>query len=147
MTMEIKGVGLDVGERRIGRLMRINGIRPVRTRRHKVATDSLHRLGVASNLLDGDFLATTPNQKWAGDISYIVNRNGLRWRDAPREYGPHKPLYNSWKRWGELGVFTRMMEGLSAQKAEPQTVMINATYLKAHRTASSLGVRKGIWGA
>ena len=77
----------------------------------------------------------------------FVNRNGLRWRDAPREYGPHKTLYNRWKRWGEMGVFTRMMQGLSAQKAEPQTVMIDATYLKAHRTASSLGVKKGILGA
>jgi len=31
----------------------------------------------------------------------FVNRNGLRWRDAPREYGPHKTLYNRWKRWGD----------------------------------------------
>ena len=31
----------------------------------------------------------------------FVNRNGLRWRDAPSEYGPHKTLYNRWKRWGE----------------------------------------------
>jgi transposase len=34
----------------------------------------------------------------------FVNRNGLRWRDAPREYGPAKTLYNGWKRWGEKGV-------------------------------------------
>jgi hypothetical protein len=52
--------------------------------------------------------------------------------------------YNRWKRWGAMGVFARMMEGLSAQRAEPQTVMIDATYLKAHRMASSLGVKKGI---
>ncbi|KHS41698.1 IS5 family transposase [Novosphingobium subterraneum] len=71
----------------------------------------------------------------------FVNRNGLRWREAPREYGPHKTLYNRWERWGEMGVFGRTMEGLSAQKAEPQTVMIDATYLKAHRTASNLGVK------
>jgi transposase len=68
----------------------------------------------------------------------FVNRNGLRWRDAPKDYGPHKTLYSRWKRWGEMGVFVRMMEGLSAQGAEPKTVMIDATYLKAHRTASSL---------
>lgn len=24
----------------------------------------------------------------------FINRNGLRWRDAPKEYGPHKTLYN-----------------------------------------------------
>ena len=28
----------------------------------------------------------------------FINRNGLGWRDAPREYGPHKTLCNRWKR-------------------------------------------------
>ncbi len=73
----------------------------------------------------------------------FVNRNGLRWCDAPKAYGPHKTLYNRWKRWGEMGVFLRMMEGLAAAGAEPRTVMIDATNLKAHRTASSLRVKKG----
>ncbi|MFT8462226.1 IS5 family transposase [Acetobacter persici] len=76
----------------------------------------------------------------------FVNRNGLRWRDAPREYGPHKTLYNRWKRWGAMGIFIRMMDGLAAGKAEPQTIMIDATYLKAHRTASSLRLKKGARG-
>lgn len=70
----------------------------------------------------------------------FVNRNGLRWRDAPPVYGPHKTLYNRWKRWSEAGVFIRMMEGLSGHNAERRTVMIDATYLKAHRTASSLAL-------
>ncbi|MFT8479468.1 IS5 family transposase [Gluconobacter oxydans] len=69
----------------------------------------------------------------------FVNRNGMRWRDAPREYGPHKTL---WKRWGAMGIFMRMMDGLSAAKTGPQTIMIDATYLKAHRTASSLRLKK-----
>ena len=73
----------------------------------------------------------------------FVNRNGLRWRDAPREYGPAKTLYNRWKRWGDMGVFARMMEGLAAASPEPKTIMIDATYLKAHRTATSLRSKKG----
>jgi len=73
----------------------------------------------------------------------FINRNGLRWCDAPKEYGPAKTLYNRWKRWGDMGVFARMMEGLSSDAAVPKTVMIDATYLKAHRTASSLGLKKG----
>ncbi|MBK1976566.1 IS5 family transposase [Brevundimonas diminuta] len=73
----------------------------------------------------------------------FVNRNGLRWRDAPAAYGPHKTLYNRWKRWSEAGVFIRMMEGLSGAQTERRTVMIDATYLKAHRTASSLRGKKG----
>ncbi|SEJ72615.1 Transposase [Sphingobium sp. AP50] len=74
----------------------------------------------------------------------FVNRDGLRWRDAPSAYGPAKTLYNRWKRWGEKGVFVAMMDGLSAKGAERKTIMIDATYLKAHRTASSLRVKKGI---
>ena len=77
----------------------------------------------------------------------FVNRNGLRWCDAPKDYGSHKTLYNRWKRWGEKGIFLQMMEGLAAASAEPKTVMIDATYLKAHRTASSLRVKKGILDA
>ena len=76
----------------------------------------------------------------------FVNRNGLRWRDAPKDYGPNKTLYNRWKRRGQMGVFTRMMEGLTAS-VERKTVMIDATYLKAHRRASSLAVKRGISGA
>jgi transposase InsO family protein len=56
--------------------MRINGIRPVRTRKHKVTTNSNHRLGIAANWLDGDFPAAAPNQKWAGDITYIWTAEG-----------------------------------------------------------------------
>ena len=36
-----------------------------------------------------------------------------------------------------MGVFLRMMEDLAAADADPKTVMIDATYLKAHRTAST----------
>jgi transposase len=71
------------------------------------------------------------------------NRNGLRWRDAPREYGPHKTLYNRWKRWSDMGVFARIMMGLAAEAPDNKTISIDATYLKAHRTASSLGSKKG----
>lgn len=73
----------------------------------------------------------------------FINRNGLRWRDAPAEYGPAKTLYNRWKRWGDMGVFARMMLGLAQADADPSTLMIDATYLKAHRTASSLRLKKG----
>ena len=76
MTMELKEVGLDVGERRVGRLMRINGIKPVRTRKHKVTTNSNHSLGIVANVLDGNFTADAPNRKWAGDISYIWTAQG-----------------------------------------------------------------------
>ena len=76
MTEELKEIGLDIGHRRVGRLMRQNGISVVRTRKHKVTTDSDHKFNIAPNLLDRDFVAERPNQKWAGDISYVWTREG-----------------------------------------------------------------------
>jgi transposase len=73
----------------------------------------------------------------------FINRNGLRWRDAPAEYGPYKTLYNRWKRWSDMGVFARIMTGLAANSPDNKTISIDATYLKAHRTASTLGTKKG----
>lgn len=75
----------------------------------------------------------------------LINRNSLRWRDALKEYGPHKTLYNRRKRWSDKGVFAQIMMGLAAEHGEEKTVMIDATYLKAHRTATSMGVKKGAW--
>lgn len=68
----------------------------------------------------------------------FVIRDGLRWRDAPAGYGPHKTIYNRFIRWSRLGVFNRILAGLSAQAGEVNTLMVDATHLKAHRTAASL---------
>ena len=85
----------------------------------------------------------------------FVNRNGLRWRDAPAAYGPHKTLYNRWKRWSRMGVFATIMTELAAQAQETEIVMIDGDranamrssepdhHAKAHRTASSPAVQKG----
>ena len=58
--------------------------------------------------------------------------------------GPHKTLYNRWKRWGEMGFFVRIMEGLEVESVDPRTVTLDAADLKAHRTASGRRVKKGI---
>ena len=68
----------------------------------------------------------------------FVIKNGLRWRDAPRSYGPHKTIYNRFIRWSRLGVFNRIFVELAGQVGEPDRIMIDATHLKAHRTAASL---------
>jgi len=74
----------------------------------------------------------------------FVLRNGLRWRDAPKEYGPHKTIYNRFIRWSRLGVFNRILAELTAKHGEPEQLMIDATHLKAHRTAASL-LKKGMF--
>lgn len=34
----------------------------------------------------------------------FINRNGLPWHGAPREYGPPKSLYNLYKCWCDKGI-------------------------------------------
>jgi putative transposase len=76
MTRELQDEGLEVGRRRTARLMRENGLKARQKRRFKRTTDSHHALPVAPNLLEQDFSAEGPNQKWAADISYVWTSEG-----------------------------------------------------------------------
>lgn len=76
MTEELNELGIHVGQRRVGRLMRQNGIQVIRSRKFKRTTDSDHAFNIAPNLLQQDFTASGPNQKWAGDITYVWTREG-----------------------------------------------------------------------
>ena len=65
---------------------------------------------------------------------------------CPQEYGPHKTLYNRFVRWSRLGVFNRIFAELAGKEETPERLMIDATHLKAHRTAASL-LKKGMFPA
>ena len=76
MTCELRGDGLQVGRRRTARLMRENGLKARQKRRFKRTTDSHHAFPIAPNLLEQDFSAERPNEKWAADISYVWTNEG-----------------------------------------------------------------------
>ena len=73
----------------------------------------------------------------------FVNRNGVRWRDAPVEYGSPKTLHNRWKRWSGKGIIARLLPGLAEQGDAGDMLMIDARHLKVHRTAAGLRLKKG----
>jgi len=73
-----------------------------------------------------------------------VIKHGLQWKDAPTGYGPHKTLYNRFIRWSRLGVFDKIFARLAGEGARPERITIDATHLKAHRTAASL-LKKGMF--
>ena len=83
------------------------------------------------------------DRKVISGIIFVI-RNGLRWRDAPKEYGPHKTIYNRFVRWSRLGVFSKIFAELASKGPRPQRLMIDATHLKAQRTAASL-LKKGLF--
>jgi transposase InsO family protein len=57
--------------------MRLEGLNPKPHRRFVVTTDSDHALPIAPNLLEQDFTAVRPNQKWVSDITYIPTDEGF----------------------------------------------------------------------
>ena len=88
-------------------------------------------------------VARVDDRRIVSAIVFVI-KNGLRWRDAPPEYGPHKTIYNRFVRWSRLGVFNKIFAALAHRGRNPERVMIDATHLKAHRTAASL-LKKGLF--
>ncbi len=66
-------------------------------------------------------IARVDDRRVISGIVFVI-RNGLRWRDAPREYGPHKTIYNRFVRWSRLGVFNRIFAELARKAGKPRPV-------------------------
>jgi transposase len=71
-------------------------------------------------------------------ISGIIHvlQSGCRWKDAPKCYGPHKTLYNRFVRWAEKGIWEKLFHHLAEAGGPPAALMIDATHIKAHRSAA-----------
>lgn len=74
---ELVKEGWVVSERTVGLIMREQGLRSCMARKFRVmTTDANHDLPIAPNVLEQDFKATKPNEKWVADITYIPCRQG-----------------------------------------------------------------------
>ncbi len=73
---ELKKQGFEVSRKRVIRLMQEQGLVGRPKRRFVATTDSEHQLEVAPNLLERDFTASAPNQRWVGDITYLKTPEG-----------------------------------------------------------------------
>lgn len=74
---ELKFQGERISRKRVTRLMKELGLVSIcHKRRFKSTTNSRHRLPTRLNLLQRDFSAEGPNQKWVGDITYIRTARG-----------------------------------------------------------------------
>jgi putative transposase len=113
-----------------------------------------HALAISTDTVtvgaDNAVFSAVPRGSARGDdlrvisgIIYVI-RNGLPWKDAPCEYGPPKTLYNRFVRWSRMGVFNRIFAALAGKAGTPERLMMDATHLKAHRTAASLHKKGGL---
>lgn len=99
MHRELVGLGHSCGLNRVQRLMAKHKIAAVHKPAFKVTTNSSHSFELAKNLLARNFEAQSPNEKWAGDITFIPTQEGwlylavvldlhsrrvIGWHTAPR---------------------------------------------------------------
>ena len=73
---ELVAQGIACGIHRVARLMQRNGLQAKGKRRYKRTTNSRHAYPIVPNLLNRQFEAKAPNQKWVGDITYVPTGEG-----------------------------------------------------------------------
>jgi putative transposase len=76
ITQRLQAEGQSVGRHRVAKIMRDNGWRAKASKKYKATTNSNHSLPVAPNLLEQNFEADSPDQKWVSDITYIWTDEG-----------------------------------------------------------------------
>jgi transposase InsO family protein len=73
---ELRRRNKHVGQKRVERLMRREGIRAVRRRKFRVTTDSKHVHPIAPNVLNREFTVELPNTAWVTDVTYVWTHQG-----------------------------------------------------------------------
>ena len=68
--------GEQIGRKRVERLMRQAGLSGLITKKYKATTVRVPGVRVADDLLDRDFAADAPNQRWVADITYLRTWEG-----------------------------------------------------------------------
>ena len=84
--------------------------------------------------------ARVDDRRVISGIVFVI-KSGCRWCDCPPEYGPAKTIYNRFVRWAERGVWERLFRALAMRGRATDIQMIDATHVKAHRSAS--GAKRG----
>ena len=76
-----------------------------------------------------------PHRRIINGILWIL-RTGAPWRDLPERYGPRTTVYNRYNRWSQRGIWQRLFAKIAAAGPVPDELMLDATHVKAHRSAS-----------
>jgi putative transposase len=119
---ELKAQGIPISRKRVIRLMQQLGLRGKKRRKWIKTTDSKHRLPVAPNLLAREFQADRPNQRWAGDITYL--RTGDGW------------LYLA----VILDLFSRFVVGWAASPVIDRNLVLSALDMALKRRCPGVGL-------
>jgi putative transposase len=76
VTQRLNQLGVNITQRTVARIMKENGFRSKTVKKYKATTNSKHAMPVQENVLNQNFTASKPNEKWVADITYVPTREG-----------------------------------------------------------------------
>jgi putative transposase len=120
ITVELNDQGTSVCENTVARYMRESGVcvQP-RSRFVPRTTDSTHPHPIAANVLDRDFAATAPNQKWACDLTYIWTDEGWLYLSIVMDLFSRKIVgWNMSRNMQADGITDALLMALARRKPE-----------------------------
>lgn len=122
ITSELREQGITCSENRVAARMKALGIQAKAKRKYKATTNSNHSLPVAPNLLEQNFSAEAPNQKWVSDITYIWTEEGWLYLAVV------------------MDLFSRMVIGYAMSKRMDKRLVIDALRMALFRRKFPCGV-------
>ena len=81
-------------------------------------------------------IARVDDRRVISGIIFVI-RNGLRWRDAPAAYGPHKTIYNRFVRWRKIGVWDRLFAAVTCAY-DGDLQMVDSSSIRVHQHAANV---------
>jgi transposase len=108
----------------------------------KITTQQWKRILAFLETRSDLYIGKTINCKRFINAILWMTRSGAQWRLLPEKYGDWNSIYKRFNRWAEKGIWTAMFEHF-ANDADMESVMIDATIVRAH---SSAGVKGGTQG-
>ena len=120
---DLREQGEAVSRKRVARLMRLEGLRARARKRFKSTTMSEHDQPVAANVLDRDFVADRPNQRWVADTSELV-------------VGSSGKLYLA----AVLDLYSRFIVGWAVSAINDRHLVIKALQMALKRRRPPLGL-------
>lgn len=118
---ELKKQDIAIGRKRVIRLMQEQGLVGRPRKRFVVTTDSAHELEIAPNVLERDFTASGPNQKWVGDITYLKTPEGWLYLAAV------------------LDLFSRFVVGWAVSSVIDRHLVLRALEMAQKRRGNAVG--------
>lgn len=119
---DLAAQGIGVGRKRIVRLMQEAGLKARVRRRYRATTMSEHDQPVAANLLDRQFQAHGPNERWVGDTTELLVSGGKLYLAAI------------------LDLFSRFVVGWAVSAVNDRHLVIKALEMALKRRGPEAGL-------